>query len=222
MHLRIKICGVTRAEDARLAIGLGADAVGLNFYPQSPRFVTEEQAVEIVHAMPPLTTPVAVFVEPTLEQLNYWWTRLAVRTFQLHGFDPAALAPTFGAMSWAGILAQPVSDADDLEKITALVRDWKTGAQDLPDPAVLVDARVDGLHGGTGETVPWHLLGSFEAGAPLILAGGLTPENVAEAVRTVKPFAIDVASGVESSPGVKDPEKLRRFIANARDAAAAL
>jgi phosphoribosylanthranilate isomerase len=222
MHLRVKICGVTRPEDAELAIRLGADAIGLNFFPQSPRHVSEERAVEIVHALPPLTTPVAVFVDPTLEQLNYWWTRLAVRTFQLHGFDLAALAPTFGAMSWAGILAQSVSDADDLEKITTLVRDWRTGAKDLPDPAVLVDARVEGLHGGTGRTVPWPLLKGFDPGAPLLLAGGLTPENVAEAVRTVRPYAVDVASGVESSPGVKDAEKLRRFIGNAREAAARL
>src|SRR5262245_49905525 len=85
MHLRIKICGVTRPEDAELAIRLGADAIGLNFFPQSPRYVTEEQAVAVVAGLPPLTTPVAVFVDPTLEQLNYWWTRLAIRTFQVHG-----------------------------------------------------------------------------------------------------------------------------------------
>jgi phosphoribosylanthranilate isomerase len=222
MHLRIKICGVTRAEAAELAVRLGADAIGLNFYAQSPRFIDEEQAVAIVHALPPLVSPVGVFVDPTGDQLNFWWTRLALRTFQLHSFDPTTLAPTFGAMSWSGILAQSVHEADDLERIRTLVRDWRASARELPDPAVLVDARVPGKHGGTGQTVPWQLLAGFDAGVPLILAGGLKPENIAEAIRVVRPYAVDVASGVESAPGVKDEEKLRRFIDNARAAAAGL
>jgi len=222
MHLRIKICGVTRPEDAELAARFGADAIGLNFFSQSPRYLTEEKAVEVVHAIPPLVAPVGVFVDPTADQLNFWGTRLALRTFQLHSFDPTVLGPTFGAMCWSSILAQAVNEPDDLEKIRTLVREWRTSTREVPDPAVLVDARVAGKHGGTGQTVPWELLAGFDAGVPLILAGGLTAENVADAVRQVRPYAVDVAGGVESAPGIKDAEKLVRFIDTTRSAAAGL
>jgi phosphoribosylanthranilate isomerase len=218
MPLRIKICGVTRPEDVDLAVELGADAVGLNFYPHSPRYVDEERAVRLVRALPPLITPVGVFVEPTIDQLSFWWNRLGVRTFQVHALDPGSLAPTFAAMSWSVILAHAVTDEDSLEHLLGMVRDWRTGAASIAKPAVLVDALVPGKQGGTGQTVPWRLLQNFDPGVPLILAGGLTPENVAEAVRTVHPFGIDVASGVERSPGIKDAAKMKRFVENARSA----
>ncbi len=115
------------------------------------------------------------------------------------------------------IPAFPVRDAQSLVRIVRYLKTMRELHYRLP-PAVLVDAHVPGMHGGTGQTAPWQLLAGFDPGVPVILAGGLTPDNVAEAIRIVRPYAVDVASGVEIAPGRKDPEKLRRFIENARSA----
>ena len=213
-HLRVKICGVTTPADAALVAELGADAVGLNFYPRSPRCVTPEAAADVLGALPPFVEPVALFVEePPLVAAYRLGALPRVRTVQWHGAEPEP------ADAWGGalIVAFPVRDAADLAKVTAYVERCRVRGR-LP-AAVLVDAHVAGLHGGTGRTAPWRLLADFRPGVPLILAGGLTPDNVAEAVRVVRPYAVDVASGVESAPGRKDAEKLRRFIAAARGAA---
>ena len=214
-HLRIKICGVTNAADARGAAALGADAVGLNFYPQSPRHVDPATAAAILGDLPPFVEPVALFVNEPWPRVQRTLAALGrVRTVQGYGSNrdcdgplPFALIPSFS-----------VRDADSLAEITQYL-ERRRDAGHLP-AAVLVDAFVPGLHGGTGHTAPWRLLADFRPEVPLILAGGLTPENVAEAVRVVRPYAVDVASGVEGSPGRKDLEKIRRFIDNARTAAA--
>ncbi len=213
--LRIKICGITREDDARLAVALGADALGLNFYPQSPRCVSIEVAARIVRELPPFVDPVALFVNEPLERAFEAARRLGpVRTVQWHGDEPEACAePAFRF-----IPAFAVRDADGLARVSRYLEMCRSLAR-LP-AAVLLDGHAAGRYGGTGQAAPWRLLADFRPGVPLILAGGLTPENVAEAVRAVRPYGVDVASGVESEPGRKDPDKVRRFIEAAREAAA--
>jgi phosphoribosylanthranilate isomerase len=213
--LRVKVCGITTEADACLAAALGADAVGLNLYPKSPRSVTAAVAGRIVRALPPFIEPVALFVnEPLAEVFPVVRDLGAVRTVQWHGDHPEANPEP--AMRF--IPAFAVRDADSLGRVRSYL-DFCRELDQMP-AAVLLDGHAAGLYGGTGRAAPWELLAGFQPGVPVILAGGLTPENVAEAVRAVRPYAVDVASGVEASPGVKDAEKLRRFLANAHEAAA--
>jgi phosphoribosylanthranilate isomerase len=216
-HVRVKVCGVTSEHDARQAADQGADAVGVNFYPKSPRHVPPSAVPAILRALPPFVDAVGVFVNLPLRDIAEQIRPLHhVRTVQWHGdnHEPAPAVP------FRFVPAFAVRDRDSLSGIRTYLKMCSDSGR-LPD-AVLVDAHVPGIYGGTGRTAPWHLLADFRPGVPLILAGGLTPDNVAEAVRTVRPYGVDVASGVESSPGRKDPEKMRRFIANAREAAARL
>ncbi len=210
---RIKICGITNEADARLAAELGADAIGLNFHPVSPRYVQPDAVEGILRALPPFVEPVGVFVNQPPLQVFETLNRIGgIRTIQWYGDKPELcdaypfqLIPTF-----------PVRDQDSLRTITGYL-DLCRGLNRLP-AAIAVDAHAPGQYGGTGRPIPWDLLAGFQPGVPLILAGGLTPENVAEAIRIVRPYAVDVASGVESAPGRKDAEKMRRFIENARRA----
>ncbi len=213
-HLRIKVCGITSVADAVALAELGADALGLNFYPPSPRCISLALAREILRELPLFVEPIGLFVEEPLAEICRRLTDLpGLRTIQWHGSHPEWAAPP----ELERIVAFPVKDRDSLATITAFLDRCRTEGR-LPR-AILVDACVPGLHGGTGKTAPWDLLTDFRPGVPLILAGGLTAENVAEAVRRVRPHAVDVASGVESSPGRKDLERVRRFIAEARRAA---
>jgi phosphoribosylanthranilate isomerase len=215
VRLHIKICGVTSATDARQAALLGADAVGLNFFPGSHRYVSPAACRDILRQLPVFVEPVGVFVNEPLRQVFEVLNQLGrVRVFQWHGTQ-RELSDTF---PFPYIPAFPVRDEASLHEISAYLELCR-GVGGLP-AAVLVDAHVPGQHGGTGRTAPWHLLADFRPGVPLLLAGGLTPENVAEAVRIVRPSGVDVASGVESAPGRKDAEKMRRFIDNALEAAA--
>jgi phosphoribosylanthranilate isomerase len=213
-HLRIKICGITNIPDARGAARLGVDAIGLNFHRPSPRYVTPEVARYIMRALPPFVEPVGVFTDPDYEPLE----ELRLRYFQWHG-ELDALPPFMPeALSIIRlIVAFRIHDSASIDQM----KRWLTeaiSAGRMP-AAVLVDSSVSGQYGGTGMTAPWDMLTDLKLGVPLILAGGLTPENVAEAVRIVRPYGVDVASGVESSPGRKDLEKMKRFIDNARSAA---
>jgi phosphoribosylanthranilate isomerase len=212
--LRVKICGVTTPADAALAAELGADAVGLNFYPQSPRYLDPAAAAPLLRELPPLVEPVALFVEVALGDAFRQAAQLGLRTVQWHG----SRREVCDSFPFRWFPAFPVSDEAGLRDVDRYLELCR-GLGRLP-AAVLIDAHVPGQHGGTGRTAPWHLLADYRPGVPLILAGGLTPDNVAEAVRLVRPYAVDVASGVESVPGRKDAEKLRRFIGNARAAAA--
>jgi phosphoribosylanthranilate isomerase len=212
--LRIKICGVTNTNDAVSAAELGADAVGLNFFPRSKRYIDEASAATILRELPVFIQPVAVFVNLRLQQAVQFVGRLAgLRTVQLHG-DEHDIGSASG---YRFIHAFQVEKQDDLVGITDYLDRCRPESA-LP-AAILVDSRVVGQYGGTGRQAPWDLLAGFRLSVPLILAGGLTPENVAEAIRIVRPYAVDVASGVESAPGRKDEEKMRCFIANAREAA---
>ena len=211
-HVRVKICGVTTPDDARLAAGLGADAVGLNFYAQSPRFVAPAQAGPLLRALPPFVDAVGVFVGLKTRQVCALAYQLGLRGVQCLA-DPDDLEDPFPFQRIAAFRVKDRSSLDEIEHYLAKCR----GNGAVP-AAVLADAHVEGQLGGTGKTAPWELLRDFRPGVPLILAGGLTPDNVAEAIRTVRPYAVDVASGVESSPGRKDADRMRRFIDNARGA----
>jgi phosphoribosylanthranilate isomerase len=212
MHLRIKICGITCVADACQAALLGADAIGLNFYPRSPRCISDQTAAEIVRALPPFIETVGIYVNQVIDEALAHARRLGLSAVQWHG-DQIALPPKDAGRF---ISAFPIRDADDLTRVQHYLEQCRHLGR-LP-AAVLVDAHVPGEYGGTGCVPPWELLAEFRPEVPLILAGGLTPENVAEAVRRVRPYAVDVASGVESAPGQKDEEKMRRFIEIARQA----
>jgi phosphoribosylanthranilate isomerase len=210
-QVRIKVCGITSAADAMAAADAGVDAIGLNFYPASPRFVTIDAATAILAALPPLVHPVGVVVEERPEEAAARRRQLpGLRSVQWHGADPEL------AMAWTMplVVAFPVRDADSLATITRYLERCRVSGR-MP-AAILVDAHVPGQHGGTGQRPPWDLLADFRPEVPVILAGGLTPDNVAEAVRFVRPYAVDVASGVESAPGRKDADAMRRFVDNAR------
>ncbi len=209
--VRVKICGVTRLEDAILAVDLGADAVGLNFHPGSPRCISVDEAAVIVRNLPPHAEAVGVFVDRSWQEIGDVAQSLpGMRWVQRHGAPLADMPP----VEWRFIPAFAVETESSLQTITGyLDRCIATGR--LPD-AVLVDAHVPGQHGGTGRQAPWDLLADFHPIVPVVLAGGLTPDNIAQAIRQVRPHAVDVASGVESGPGIKDAAKLKQFIENAK------
>jgi len=217
-RVRVKICGVTSVEDALLAANLGAEAVGLNFYEKSPRFIDASKAYEILRALPAFVEPVGLFVRRSLREIAATLKEPGldrIRTVQRHADQPEI--GDFFVYPFSLIDAFPVADVASLGRIQTYLADAWDQAFFRPG-AILVDAHVPGKYGGTGQTAPWQLLAAFAPTVPLILAGGLTPDNVAEAIRIVRPYAVDVASGVESSPGKKDPDKMQRFIENARAA----
>jgi len=206
--LRIKICGVTTPADLAAAVAAGADAIGLNFHPSSPRFVIPAMARQFLRLLPPFVEAVGVFVSRPVAEACAFLDGLEgpIHTVQMHAGRPEPPPARFRL-----IPAYQVREAGDLEMIAGQLSIMQASA-------VLVDGHAAGLHGGTGRVAPWDVLAGWSPGVPVILAGGLTPENVAEAVRRVRPFGIDVASGVESSPGRKCPDKMRRFIDAARGA----
>lgn len=203
--VRIKICGVTTAEDAQLAVALGVEAIGFNFYAKSRRFITDDRAAAIARELPRSIACVGVFVNATVEQIREVAEKVGLRAVQTYDvpletdFSPFASIPAY-RIKTVPHLATTRTD---------LAAARRSGHA---PPAVLVDSYVRGEMGGTGHTAPWDLIADFEPGVPVILAGGLTPENVAAAIELVKPWGVDVASGVESSPGRKDLGKLRAFV----------
>jgi phosphoribosylanthranilate isomerase len=214
--LRIKICGVTTPDDIKACADAGADAVGVNFHPASTRYVDPRQAQPLLRSIPPLLAAVGVFVDQPLRQVCALAYQLGLRGVQLHG-DNREVADPF---PFSLIAAFRVRDQKSLDEIIAYLD--KCNAAGHKPAAVLVDAYVEGQEGGTGRKAPWDLLADFKPGVPIILAGGLTPENVGEAIAAVRPWGVDVASGVEISPGRKDTVKVRQFVVNAREAAARL
>ena len=206
---RIKFCGITRASDAELAVSLGAWAVGLIMWPGSPRAVPPERAAELAGSLKRRCEVVGVFVEPTLEQLTAAAEVAQFTILQLHGREgPRFCAEAARRTGCRVIKAARVRSGADIQALAAYRTDFH-----------LLDSHQPGSPGGTGEVFDWGLVAGHRK-VPLILAGGLTPENVAAAIAAVRPFAVDVASGVESAPGRKDHERMRRF-ADAVAAAAA-
>ncbi|MDD5138950.1 MAG: phosphoribosylanthranilate isomerase [Verrucomicrobiales bacterium] len=203
MSVKVKICGVTNVADALAAAEAGADMIGLMFYEQSPRHITLQTAVEISRALPPFVLKVGVFVNPAEELVMRALGDCGLSLLQFHGDEPSQFCTQFGAMS---LKAFRISNAGSL----AALENYKTDA-------FLLDAHSKSGLGGTGEKFNWDLaVEAQKFGKPIFLAGGLTPENVADAVRKVQPFAVDVSSGVESAPGKKDIAKVRAFIAAVR------
>jgi phosphoribosylanthranilate isomerase len=219
MDFRIKICGVTNVNDAVAAVDAGADAIGLNFYRGSKRCVESDIARQIVARIGNRTEPVGVFVNADAAAVCEVCRQMPLNTVQLHGEkrpDRAKLIVGLGNPNLTIIRAHSFGERG----MEAVQDDMFDASGDAAD-ALLVDASVTGMYGGTGQTIDWTRLAGFEKSIgriPLILAGGLTPSNVAEAIRTVRPHAVDVASGVESSTGKKDPAKMRDFVAAARSA----
>ncbi len=214
-HLRIKICGVTQEKDQAIACEAGADAIGYNFYPGSPRYIQPGQVAGLVRRLPPLIASVGVFVDQPLRHSCAVAYQLGLRAIQSHG-DKIDLSDSF---PFSHIAAFRIRDEKSLEQI----REYLSLCPIQHRPAaLLLDAHVPGSHGGTGQLAPWDILADFRTELPIILAGGLTPENVSKAIARVRPWGIDVASGVENAPGQKDPGRLRAFIRNARQAWAEL
>lgn len=208
---RIKICGVTRPEDAAMIAEAGADAIGLNFYPNSPRFVSDERATEIIAALPPGVAKVGVFVNADADTIRQKAESLGLDWVQLHGDEPPEFIAELPGLA--------VIRAVRLQDGVSVVLPTAKGKLVRPPNAVLIDAYSSSAYGGTGETIAWDHIPEARrhlAGLPVILAGGLTAENVAEAIRMARPDAVDVASGVESSPGVKHLAKVSEFVAAAR------
>lgn len=206
MSVRVKICGVTNAADAALAVEYGTDLIGLNFYPRSPRFVTFETARKIRAVIPANVLCVGVFVNADRPQIVSLIEQLQLDLVQFHGNEQGK-----DLVGWSCQTIKAVRIAQD---------GTFPDIQQTPTNYILLDTYKAGRYGGTGETFAWERIVPFVPHCPdrIILAGGLTPENVSLAVQTVRPWAVDVASGVEAAPGRKDPEKLRAFITNAKSA----
>ncbi len=214
---RIKVCGITTVEDAFAAVDAGADAIGLNFYEKSSRYVKPELASAIAAEISPHATPVGLFVNHPAEKIKRICSQVGLEVVQLHGDEPPEFLGQLGR-GYKVVRARRVSEKG-LEEVSKDLQACFDLSGFFPK-AVLLDAETPGHYGGTGKTISWAELAGHSARleVPLILAGGLTPENVAEAIRTVRPSGVDVASGVESSPAVKDKEKMRQFVAAAKAA----
>lgn len=204
MPTRVKICGITRAEDAQWVARSGADALGLVFHQPSPRAVTAETAAEIVAALPPFVSVVGLFVDAVPELVDAVLSRVRLDYLQFHGDESPEDCERYQVPY---IKVARVRPGLDLVQYAVGYRHAR---------ALLVDAYVAGVPGGTGKTFDWAALPPALP-LPLILSGGLTPENVGLAIRTVKPWAVDVSSGVEAAPGIKDAGKVQQFIQGARN-----
>lgn len=204
MRTRIKICGITSADDARIAAESGADAIGLVFYAPSPRNVDLAQARAIVAAVPPFVTVVGLFVDPAREQVEAALRACSLGLLQFHGDEAPDFCRSFGLPYIKA--ARVRANADLVQYLSSYhaAQGW------------LLDGYHDQLYGGTGESFDWKLVPRALA-RPVILSGGLTPDNVGAAVRQVKPWAVDVSSGVEAAKGIKDAAKIAAFIAGVRN-----
>lgn len=199
---RVKICGITNSEDALVAADAGADALGFVFYPPSPRYITPDQAAGIIARLPPFIQSVGLFVDHSPDMINQTVELCGLDLVQLHGDE----SPGFCKLVKSRIIkAIRVRNETSLESMFS-----------YEVSAFLLDAWSPLAHGGTGLTFDWELAVAASGKGRIILAGGLTPENVADAVKRVHPYAVDVSSGVEASAGKKDPDRIREFIKRAK------
>ena len=202
--MKVKVCGITSYEDAAMALDAGVDAIGFNFFPSSPRYIAPENARLIIRRLPPLVVTVGLFVnEATPEDAAAKGLAAGVRVLQLHGDESSSYCHRLP--DWPLIKAIRIGKAaieDDLEA--------------YPVQAFLLDSRDDVLFGGTGKPFDWSRAKEINSIRPVILAGGLKPDNVREAIRAVRPYAVDVCSGVETAPGKKDAGKLKEFMNEVR------
>jgi len=199
VRTRVKICGITRVDDALDVVSSGADAIGLVFYEPSPRNVSVERAKEIAAAVPAFVTVVALFVDPSEEQVQQVLNHVRIDLIQFHGDEDNDFCSRFQRPFIKAIRVRQASDV-----VASCLR--------FPNAVgILLDSYKPGIPGGTGETFDWSLIPT-QANKPLILAGGLNADNIAGAIDDVQPFAVDVSGGVEASKGIKDPEKVKAFL----------
>ena len=200
-QVKVKVCGMTSLKDALVAVEGGADAVGFIFYKKSPRSVTMKTVREIVLELPPFVDTVGVFVDETAEQINKIADYCNLDIIQLHGDE----SPTFCKKIRRKVIkAFRIKDMQSVKKLSS-----------FQVSGFLLDTFSDNLHGGTGKVFDWNLALPAKKFGPVIMAGGLTPNNVQQAVRQIRPYGVDVCSGVESEPGIKDHKKVRAFLKNA-------
>jgi phosphoribosylanthranilate isomerase len=200
--IKVKVCGITNAEDAFAAVEAGADALGFIFYEKSPRYVVPAVAASIIAELPPLVTPVGVFVNEGMAAVRSIMDTCGLAMAQLHGDEN---------VSYCRELARPAMKAlrlTDRRSLLALAEYQGRGGV----RGFVLDTFSELAYGGTGQTNDWGLAADVAKSTPILLAGGLTPGNVTEAIRTVRPYGVDVSSGVESAPGKKDHAKMRAFI----------
>jgi phosphoribosylanthranilate isomerase len=197
----VKICGITRLEDAEAAVAAGAGAIGFIFWPDSPRFIDPHRARTIVAALPPFVTPVGVFVNQPLDHVNSVASLVRLGAVQLHGDE----TPGFAVGVSVPVMKAVSSGQEQVASWPARVR-------------LLLDVHDPVARGGTGRTIDWTAAAGIAAEREIVLAGGLTPGNVAEAIARVRPFGIDVSSGVERAPGIKDHRRLRALFEAVHDA----
>lgn len=221
---RIKICGITRYEDAKVAVAAGADALGFVFYPGSLRYVTPDKAAAIAVDMPPFLSHVGLFVNSSLADVLHIVGLGFLNVIQLHGdetpeFCRDLLQQTDRPLQV--IKAVRLATKEDLQKTLqycATQDNGLAGQQRAVVQALLLDAKVENQYGGTGQQFDWSLLKMWHSTTPLILAGGLHSDNVAMAIHLVRPYAVDVSSGVETEPGCKSAERINRFIQQVQQA----
>jgi len=202
MRTRVKICGITSGEDARMVVDAGVDALGLVFYEKSPRFITVSQAAEISHLVPAFVSCVALFKDADEAFIRAVLQQVEVDLIQFHGSENADFCEQFDRpyIKALGMKGQQ----NNVDYLIASAEHYHSAK------ALLLDGHLPGQAGGTGESFDWSSIVVIEK--PVVLAGGLTPENIGQAIKTVHPYAVDVSSGVESSPGIKDKEKVARFM----------
>lgn len=206
--VKVKICGITNLDDALAAAKFDADMVGFNFYSKSPRYLMQQEAANIATRVPPKVLKVGVFVNATTEEISDIANAVGLEVIQLHGDEDDDFIRIVGH-----ITEKPVIKAFRIDREISINSVLHSDAD-----AVLLDTASIGELGGTGRTFDWNLVGGDLKDKQVFLAGGLTPNNVAEAISIVRPYAVDVASGVESSPGRKDAAKMKAFIENAKNA----
>jgi phosphoribosylanthranilate isomerase len=195
--MKVKICGITREEDARLAVRAGADALGFIFVKTSKRWIPPERAAAIITDLPSQVLPVGVFVNTPVEEIRRMMDITGIRLVQLHGDETPQEASDLGAPVWKAFRVGPAFDVTTLAAYNV--------------DGYLLDTMVDGMMGGTGKIFNWQIAVRAKQYGPVILSGGITPDNVQQAIREVLPYAIDVSSGVEASPGRKDPARISRL-----------
>jgi phosphoribosylanthranilate isomerase len=202
--MKVKVCGITSYEDAVMVLDQGVDALGFNFFPRSPRYITPLDARQITRRLPPLTVTVGLFVNHPPEDVAEIAHTAGVQVLQLHGDEPPEYCGNL--KDWPLIKAVRIGSGP-----------IETDLQEYPVSAFLLDSKDDALFGGTGKSFDWSRAIKIKDILPVILAGGLRPDNVCEAIRTVIPYALDVCSGVESAPGKKDAGKLKQFMREVRN-----